>query len=223
MKNSDLREDIKQLLDILKLKTKIKNSIKCTMFNNLIYLERFVQHGPGITSPIKAEEKLDEIVELASVWIKDSEFTTLLNNVSLKLKDYSVDKKTSTEESITEELSIIPKYIERLRPKEIVKYDVSYLPIGPVNHYCLVYKVIGEVSFVIPFTTSGVDQFVGYDITKSRFWKGKAVYTLHQFPTSMVLSKFVMPYDHKSEAMMIIKNCEIYIKSLLPKERRKKK
>lgn len=227
-RNSDLREDIKELLDILKSKNKIKNTIKCTMFNNLIYLERYIQHGPGIVSPAKVEEKLDSTIELSTIWIKDSEFNSLLNSVSERIKNNNlVEEKVALDNEenavIIEEPPSIPRYIERLRPKEIVKLDVAYLPIGPVNHYCLVYKVIGEVSFVIPFTTSGVDQFVGYDITKSRFWKGKAVYTLHQFPTSMVLSKFVMPYDHKTEAMLIIKNCESYIRGLLPKERKRKK
>lgn len=46
-------------------------------------------------------------------------------------------------------------YIERLRPETIERGDVAFLPIGPILHYCIVFKVVGEISFVLSITTSG--------------------------------------------------------------------
>lgn len=225
-----IREDVNYLLELLRDKTKLKNSIKCTIVNHLMYIDKFIQTGPGVISPAKVEEKLGIILDLSNIWVKDSEFNEIFMNIKNTLMSEYLYPSISNKESIPETLEdevhvpeLNPRYIERLRPKNVERLDVSYLPIGPVSHYCLVYKVVGDVSFVIPFTTSGSDQFIGYDIEKSRFWRGKAAFTLHQFPTSMVLSKFVMPYDHKLEANMIIKSCEKYIRGLLPKERKKKK
>ena len=83
------------------------------------------------------------------------------------------------------------------------------------------YKVIKDITLVIPMTTD-TESFEGFEIKKSRFWKGKAIYSINQFPTSVVKRGFVMPYDHKLEGNQIIKRCEEFLKEIFPKNRKRK-
>lgn len=137
-----------------------------------------------------------------------------------------INKSKELGSKISPELreKFLPLYIERLRPDTIERGDVAFLPIGPILHYCIVFKVVGDTSFVISITTNSED-FVGYKLEKSRFFKGTAIYALHQVPTALVNRKFVMPYDSRSELNKILSGCEEYLKSNVLKRnyRRKKK
>ena len=140
-----------------------------------------------------------------------------------------VTRSKELEEKIPADLreKYLPMYIERLRPETIERGDVAFLPIGPILHYCIVFKVVGEISFVLSITTSGEAKgFVGYQLERSRFFKGTALYTLHQVPTALVNRKFVMPYDNKAELGRIFTGCEEYLKTNVLKRtynKRKKK
>lgn len=71
--------------------------------------------------------------------------------------------------------------------------------------------------------TTDPESFVGYKIEKSRFFKGTAIYAIHQVPTALVMRKFVMPYDSKSELNKILSGCEDYFKTNILKRTYKRK
>lgn len=215
---------------------KLKNTIKVDILNDLRYIGKFITSSPGIISPAKVSEKMKSVEGYLSVWVRNKELTEEVKSLFQEITDRYINLVESEEEKTTilpetvieakkssVKSSIIPWSTKRLyNDVEIKKYDVSYLPVGPCNHYCLVYKVVGDKTYVIPLTTN-TEVFNGYMIEKSRFFKGMAIFSLYQFPTSLVKDHFVLPYDHKGEANKIIKSLEDLLKSMLPRERKPKK
>ena len=72
-------------------------------------------------------------------------------------------------------------------------------------------------------TTTGGHLGEGYDIAKSRFFKGKALYSLYQFPISMVKEKFTIPFDNITELRNIFKGFEDNMRKILPRLRKPSK
>lgn len=211
---------------------KIRQLIKSKILNGLICLKKFITMSPGVISPGKIEDKISEIRSYVSIWIKNTE---LLKNIEITLKEFEEryiemilpdedNRVESSEEVILrEQPKSLPNYARKLLNEvDPIKGDVSYLPIGPCSHYCIVYKVSGNVSYVIPLTTTeGI--FSGYEISKSRFFRGIAIFTLYQFPTSLVKEKLTIPYDHKGELRSIFKAVEDEFRSIMPRKVVKKK
>lgn len=228
----------------------IKNSIKKVITEGLDEIIRFLTVGPGVVSPEATRTRCNKIVDLIKIWYKNPEDRDCVERIldvkrkfitpSLtageseeksisQRKEEIVTRSKELEEKIPADLreKYLPMYIERLRPETIERGDVAFLPIGPILHYCIVFKVVGEISFVLSITTSGEAKgFVGYQLKRSRFFKGTALYTLHQVPTALVNRKFVMPYDNKAELGRIFTGCEEYLKTNVLKRtynKRKKK
>lgn len=231
MDDLDINECVKDLKDVLKSIT-LKNSIKSTMINDLDYILRFTSSGIGVVSPTKAEEKAKELKDLAKVWISSESLKSSIEAIVDKItRDHFLlaDKKEELKEEKINSSIVSPSLppgtvsnrLSKLKPCDIRRLDVSYLYIGPVPHYCLIYKVIKDITLVIPMTTD-TENFEGFEIKKSRFWKGKAIYSINQFPTSVVKKGFVMPYDHRLEGNQIIKECEKFLKEIFPKDRKRK-
>ena len=212
---------------------KIRHSIKVDILNSIVCMKNYITTSPGIISPGKVEEKIKVIESLLKVWVTDpkilSEFEELSKDYVSKyieLVPENMDKIEASKEEVGDQLisekSVIPNHTRRLfKGVNIIKGDVSYLPIGPCCHYCITYKVVNNIAYVIPMTTTP-DIFTGFQISKSRFWKGTAIYALYQFPVDFVADKFTMPYDHKGELKDIFKSLEKEFKSILPKERKKR-
>lgn len=230
----------------------IKNNIKKELVESLEFISRFLLVGPGVTSPVVVKQKINRTGQLTKAWIRDVDLAKgileTIGMVKIKFLEPSETDDEATEivkaEKVAQEVAEIrdipkkdrdmeaelkdyvnkvPKYVERLRPEKLEKLDISYLPIGPVPHYCMVYKILSDVTYVIPITSHG-DMFQGCPIEKSRFLKGKFIYTLYQFPTSLVLSRFVMPYDARTEGTRVCKEISEYFKSsVIPKTRKQKK
>lgn len=229
----------------------IKNSIKKSITEGLDEIIRFLMVGPGIVSPEATRTRCNKIVDLIKVWYKNPESRECIEKIlDIKRKFISptltaeeseekssishreeeiVTRSKELEDKIPADLreKYLPMYIERLRPETVERGDVAFLPIGPILHYCIVFKVVGDISFVLSITTSGEAKgFIGYQLEKSRFFKGTAMYTLHQVPTALVNRKFVMPYDNKAELGKILSGCEDYLKTNVLKRtynKRKKK
>lgn len=210
---------------------KVRHSIKVSILNDLIYLRNYITTSPGIISPAKVEDKIRELKSLLKVWITNS---TILNEFNLLSNEYidryiemknitvNPEKDSSEEEDKKLYTAPIPNYTKKLLKNiAVIRGDVSYLPIGPCCHYCIVYKIVDNIAFVIPMTTTP-DVFNGYQISKSRFWRGTAIHAIYQFPLEIVEEKFTMPYDHKGELKEIFKSLELTIKNILPKERKRK-
>lgn len=231
----------------------IRNSIKRDITTSFNVIANFIKAGPGVVSIKIASDTINHASQLIGSWVTEKEgkkeILTVLDEIKEQYYISSVrkeemkreekfisDREKESKELDKENIKLFggdtrkedipfddPTYIRALRPSIIMKGDVSYLPIGPVQHYCLVYKVIGDVTYVIPITSNKAD-FEGKELSKSRFLKGKAIYALHQLPTTLVRSRFVMPYDSKTEANQIIKETEEYIKqNILPRTYTKKK
>lgn len=244
-----IKDAISELGDIRKdinTQKNIKNEIKKKLLENLDEIIRFLVVGPGVVSPETTRTRCNRVIDLVKVWYKSPESGSIMEKILEVKKKYVVvsipeseekefsdlerevmTKTKELEDKISPELreKYLPLYIERLRPNSIERGDVAFLPIGPILHYCIVFKVIGDISFVVSITTNTTEDFIGYKLEKSRFFKGTAVYALHQVPTALVMRKFVMPYDNKSELIKILSECENYIKSNILKRtyRRKKK
>ncbi len=227
----------------------IKSEIKKRILENLDEVIRFLIVGPGVVSPEMTRTRCNRVVDLLKVWYKSSDSSSMIEKILEVKKKYVVvciptdtpeqppeerevcslekeviNKSKELEDKISPELreKYLPLYIERLRPSKIEKGDVAFLPIGPILHYCIVFKVVDDVSFVISLTTDP-ESFVGYKIEKSRFFKGTAIYAIHQVPTALVMRKFVMPYDSKSELNKILSGCEDYFKTNILKRTYKRK
>ena len=214
---------------------KVKNSIKVEILNSIVYMKNYITTSPGIISPGKVEEKIKAVKSLLKVWVNDSKILSEFEELS---KDYidkyiylipemdkikiNKEEEEEVKDQLISEKSVIPNYTRKLfKGVNIIRGDVSYLPIGPCCHYCIVYKVVNNVAYVIPMTTTP-DIFTGFQISKSRFWKGTAIYALYQFPIDFVADKFTMPYDHKGELRDIFRSLEKEFKLILPKDRKKK-
>lgn len=221
----------------------LKNKYRTSILTDLDVVLRFLKTSPGIISPAKVDEKIELItVTLKNPWCHVlgsdliTDLTKLLANIR---KDYiSLDGEERVvaespierdkeilslpEEDLLDKgavISALPKRLLRLLDVDIQKGDVSLLPIGPCQHYCLVYKIIDDITYVIPITsTPGV--FVGYPITKSRFFKGMAIFSIQQFPTSLVRSRLTMPYDNRSECYAIFRAFEENIRSIVPRKKK---
>lgn len=221
----------------------LKNKYRTSILTDLDVVLRFLKTSPGIISPAKVDEKIELItVTLKNPWcqVLDSSLITDLTKLLANIrKDYILlegeervvaecpterdkDILSLPEEDLLDKgtvISALPKRILRLLDVDIQKGDVSLLPIGPCQHYCLVYKIIDDITYVIPITsTPGV--FVGYPITKSRFFKGMAIFSIQQFPTALVRSKLAMPYDNKSECYAIFRAFEENIRSIVPRKKK---
>lgn len=248
-----IKEAVTELGDIRKSINNyksIKNSIKKTITEGLDEMIRFLMVGPGVVSPEATRTRCNKVMDLIKIWYKKPEDRDCIEKIldikrkfitpSLTAGDSEeksisqreeeiVTRSKELEEKIPADLreKYLPMYIERLRPETIERGDVAFLPIGPILHYCIVFKVVGEISFVLSITTSGEAKgFVGYQLERSRFFKGTALYTLHQVPTALVNRKFVMPYDNKAELGRIFTGCEEYLKTNVLKRtynKRKKK
>ena len=209
----------------------LKNKYRTSILTDLDVVLRFLKTSPGIISPAKVDEKIELIVvTLKNPWcnVLGSSLITDLTKLLVDIrKNYILlegeervvavcpterdkDLLSLPEEDLLDKgtvISALPKRLLRLLNVDIQKGDVSLLPIGPCQHYCLVYKIVDDITYVIPITsTPGV--FVGYPITKSRFFKGMAIFSIQQFPTALVRSKLAMPYDNKSECYAIFRAFE---------------
>lgn len=227
----------------------VKNGIKKKVLENLDEINRFLLIGPGVVSPELTRTRCNKVVDLIKVWyrslqdynsimekiidIKKTFVTPLViselnpssekeNNIVEEVKRDNTTEESSEEPIVSQKQVTLPSYVEKLRPDNIIKGDVAFLPIGPVLHYCIVVKSVGNYSFVIPITSNLTD-FVGYVIEKSRFFKGMAIFTIVQVPTSLVKRKFVMPYDNKTELSNILSECDKYLKENVLKRNYKRK
>lgn len=164
-------------------------------------------------------ELIDEIK--GGLFPEDFEKETVLGFINEEKKDEEeriLEKRDMDIESSDEINSIaainqeINKRYRSLYPENLEKLDICYLPIGVIPHYCLVYKVLGPITYVISLTSNKKKEFIGHVIEKSRFFKGStATYSLHQVPTSMALKMYVMPFDSKTEGNTILKECTEYL------------
>lgn len=228
---------------ILEIETGIKNeklrqSIKTNILNCFVCIKNYITLSPGVISPGKVENKVKEIREYVKVWIKNTDLTKKIESVLGEFENRYIELIQEEDKIIEEKQELInevigpveierpialPNYTRKLLSEvDPIKGDVSYLPIGPCSHYCIVYKVVGDISYVIPLTTT-LGIFAGYEISKSRFFKGMAEHALYQFPTSLVKEKLTMPYDHKGELRCIFKYVEDGFRSIFPKVKGKKK
>lgn len=224
-------------IDILSLKfkdEKLRNTIKTNILNGLIFIKKFLESSPGIISPSKVCEKINQIKEYLGVWVKNKDLIDSTNDIFKEIIDKYINLVDEEDTEKPKEQSIeinklsekpvkdyVPWYTKKLfNGIEVKRQDVAYLPIGPCHHYCIVYKVLGDKTYIIPITTN-IDAFDGYVIEKSRFFKGKAIFSIYQYPTSVVKDKLVLPYDHKSEVNNIFKALEEFMTSILPKKRLK--
>ena len=149
---------------------------------------------------------IEELRELIGTWCrKDTKAFDILDEIEILYKDVvdilgEVIEKDDPKEEVPEigeekkeeeeDLVVIPPaavlksmpiYFTRLKPKSLEKYDVSYLPIGPINHYCIIAKIdkSNNSVFVIPITTD-VKKFTGQMIEKSRISDYTKVKILNQ-------------------------------------------
>ena len=176
------------------------------------------------------EKILTEIMEsISNLYQKETKILEILDQMStfMGLQQKTIEQLQAKiaeleGKKVINNTSPTPNYTRKLfKDISIVKGDVTFLPIGPCCHYCIVYKVVDNIAYVIPITTTP-DIFNGYSISKSRFWRGTAIYALYQFPIEIVIEKFTMPYDNKSELRSIFKSLESTFKSILPKEKKRK-
>ena len=227
----DIRRKIEDL-------SNIKNNIKTSLLGNIDNIIRFLQVGAGIVSIDLVNRNITNLIGTSKVWIRNKtlvkEITTISSDFKLKFLDDDIHlEETSSNKSENfiskskiekEVIDPTPEYTKRIRPTELKLGDVVYLPVGPIQHYCIVKKVTKNTLFVIPITSNTSD-FIGYTIEKSRFFHGTAIYSIVQYPTDLALKKFVMPYDNKTELSNIIKGCENYLKenSVISKTYKKNK
>lgn len=217
-----------QLIDEIKSE-KIKHSIKVDILNNLEYIKSFITSSPGLISPGKVEDKMKDVSGYLKVWIRNSEILEkaeeLFKEIKVRYIDLVEEEKPEENSTVVPVISYtIPGYTKKLfKDVELKKGDISYLPIGPSSHYCIIYKILNDTCYLIPMTTTGGHLGEGYDIAKSRFFKGKALYSLYQFPISMVKEKFTIPFDNITELRNIFKGFEDNMRKILPRLRKPSK
>ena len=219
----------------------LRSSIKTRILTDLDFILRFLKTSPGIISPVKAEDKIYSVItNLKNPWCSKSIHPKTIESLESVLQDIKKsyiqfeeksDKKT--DDTLLDPVAdvidsgtvidTLPRRLSRLLVGvEIKKGDVALLPVGPCNHYCIVYKILGDITYVVPMTTTpGV--FTGYPLEKSRFFRGMAIFSIHQFPTSMVSSRLTMPYDNKSECNNIFRALEDTLRGVLPRVKKKTK
>lgn len=242
MEKNEILNEITDLRERISNNQMIRSKTRRSIFNGLDYIVRFItsHDNESVISYSKTLDYTKELNGLAGLWCRgDTRFIEILENVEACYRNQAesqdlenvinetsrneVVEETEIEESIDMNLPTVlktmPSYFTKLRPESLEKFDVCYLPIGPVNHYCIVAKVdkINGSVFVIPIT-SDINNYTGYMIEKSRFLTGKAIYSLYQIPYSLGFKKFVMPYDNRGEVIKIIKNTIEHIrKNVLPR------
>ena len=226
----------------IKEERKLRNTYRVNILNDIYFIQKFLTSSPGVIGPGKVEEKINSIKkQLKSPWITQynkSLCEKLGESIEKVEKEFTeryleMPKEEDTAVDVTDEViesnnpyssstvweALPRRTVSLFKDVEIRKGDVSYLPVGPCCHYCIIYKIVGETVYVIPLTTTdGI--FEGYKLEKSRFFKGTAIYSLQQFPKSMVEQKFTMPFDHKSECNQIFKSFEETMSKVI---KRKKK
>lgn len=218
----------------------LRNSIKARILTDLDFILRFLKTSPGIISPVKAEDKIYSVIaNLKNPWCSKSIDSSIIKTTEgilqdikksyiqleekpKKLDEVLLDPVADVVDPVTV-IDTLPRRLSRLLVGvEIKKGDVALLPVGPCNHYCIIYKILGDITYVVPMTTTpGV--FTGYSLEKSRFFRGMAIFSIHQFPTSMVSSRLTMPYDNKSECNNIFRALEDTLRGVLPKVKKKTK
>ena len=224
-----LVEDIDNI--ILDIKgEKIKNTIKTEIINNLDYVKLFITSSPGLISPSIVGDKINTTRQYLKVWVKGNNIYSTCDTIFSEIESRFINLQDTEEDKEEDSVKIpedytsytIPSRTKKLFSKdmEIRRGDVSYLPVGPCRHYCIVYKIIDDTCLVLPITTSGGYLGFGYDIEKSRFFKGTVLYSINQFPKSMVAEYFALPYDSVGEVRKIFKGFEEMMKSILPKPRK---
>lgn len=248
MDKNEILKEIENFKQRVEKNRFIRSNTRKSMFSGLNYLSKFLTSldNDSTVSYSKTMNYIEELRELIGTWCrKDTKAFDILDEIEVLYKgvvdilgeviekDEPKEEVTEIEEEKKEEedsviippaavLKSMPTYFTRLKPKSLEKYDVSYLPIGPINHYCIIAKIdkSNNSVFVIPITTD-VKKFTGQMIEKSRFFQGKAVYSLHQLPYKLAISKFVMQYDNKGEVIQIIKNTFEHIrKNVMPRVNR---
>lgn len=250
-----MNDEIKSKVERFKLSIesygKLKNGIKKSIIGDLIEVLRYIKNGPGVVSSEKVSKCLGEVKSLLSVWVKDTsvlknwyeeidyikdsilpesnELTKAIKNEKKEAEKEFLEKREyllTSEEVLDKPIGMdMPRRYRILFPESLEKLDVVYVPIGVIPHYCIVYKVVGDITYVVSMTSNKNKEYTGHLIEKSRFWSGStAVFALHQIPTKLALSMYVMPFDSKIEGNTILQECtEFLTKNILIKSRRKKK
>ena len=159
---------------------KLRQSIKTDILNCIVCLKNYITLSPGVISPGKTENKIKEVRGYVKVWIKNTSLVEKINKTLTEFENRYLEilPNPPEEKDMTESISIpenqptiLPNYVRKLLSEvDPIRGDVSYLPIGPCSHYCIVYKISGNVTYVIPLTTT-MGIFSGYEISKSRFYK----------------------------------------------------
>lgn len=202
----------------------------------------YLRKGASICSPLQAKKDCTYLLGLSKIYLrsKGTDFNKLIediqtsdmliNGVEFENPIPAPIEISKKKKKLTPNLGSAPdkggykvskvdlsKY--RLKPDTIEKGDVVSLPVGPVDHYCLVCKVVDDRTYVIPITTQ--TSFKGLKVEKSRFFKGTAIFSVLQYPTSMCTSRFIMPFDHKTEAAFLIRTVTKYLQNnVLPRNRK---
>lgn len=250
MNNDEVKSRIEKLKLSIESYGKLKNGIKKSISEKLITVLRYIKHGPGIVNQDIASRSLGDVKKYLGVWVKDTEVVgdwceeinlikqelfppknELLSDVLeekleeekkiLEKRDIAIESKEVIDKPVVE----MERRYRVLFPESLEKLDVVYVPIGVIPHYCIVYKVVGDITYVLSMTSNKNKEYTGHLIEKSRFWSGStAIFSLHQIPTRLAMSMYVMPFDSKSEGNQILRECtEFLTKNILIKTRRKKK
>lgn len=202
----------------------------------------YLRKGASICSPLQAKKNCTYLLGLSKIYLrsKGTNFNKLIEDIQnsdmlingvefedptpapieiIKKKKKLTPNLGSAPDKGGPKVSRIDLSKYRLKPDIVEKGDVVSLPVGPVDHYCLVCRVVDDRTYVIPITTQS--SFKGLKVEKSRFFKGIAIFSILQYPTSMCTSRFIMPFDHKTEAAFLIRTVTEYLQNnVLPRSRK---
>lgn len=207
-----LKNDIKSIKNIIKAWIRNPELIK----EIETFLTNFEEFNLSVEKEPLKQYLIEEIRENKELMTENK---LVSEKIEEELDDFK-DKNLKIADYLTSKSSF--RYKD-LKPERLEKLDVCYLPIGVIPHYCLVYKVLGDICYVMSITTNSDSKYVGYDIKDSRFFKGTVTFSLIQIPTSLAKKMFVTVYDSKSEGLKIMKEANKYFQSLIPTKRSKKR
>lgn len=158
----EIRKNVNEL-------TNIRNSIKVSLLGNIDNIIRFLQVGAGIVSLDLVNKNVSNLIGTSKVWIKNKLLVKDIVTTSLEFKLKFLDDKSdefncdflnsqqadgSNDDNVIEDkqsittkkskdtLDPIPEYVKRVRPSELKIGDVVYLFVGPIQHYCIVKKLL---------------------------------------------------------------------------------
>lgn len=212
------------------------NKTKKDFLEKITSVLDYLKKGAGIHSPLQAKKDCTYLLGLSKIWLrsKGESFNTLIEDIkNSDLLIKTVQETPKPKKRLTPNLGMAPEKKTpsinsfdlskfRLKPDVVEKGDVVRLPVGPIDHFCLVCRVVGDKTYVIPITSQ--TSFKGLKVEKSRFFRGIAIYSILQYPTSMCTSRFIMPFDHKTEALYLIRTVTEYLQNnVLPKQRKTSK